>query len=281
MITIAFRFDDPSETSNQEVEASILDALRTHRACCTFAVIPFRMVDGERKGLSVERAHPLVKASQEGLIEPALHGYAHVPIKPEEKRRSEFAGIASDGQRTMVREGRAHLESVFGMAVTGFVPPWNSYDITTLRILDQAGFKYLSAGRRATVDPKGKIKLLPFTVHLNEIKHAIAEARQFIKASPVIVVVMHHYDFKESGADQAFTNIAEFSNMLSQLVCQADIKLRTLRDVSEMMISPNSAIWQYGIREKNNLIARLVPKHSFVNAPLWRCMLAKGLPFWQ
>jgi hypothetical protein len=40
MIRLAFRFDDPSETSNQLVEAGIIDALRRHRACATFAVIP-------------------------------------------------------------------------------------------------------------------------------------------------------------------------------------------------------------------------------------------------
>lgn len=275
MITIAFRLDDPSETSNQEVEAGILDVLRAHRASCTFAVIPFRIADGKRIPLSVERARPLVNAAQEGVIEPALHGYVHTRIHPEMALPSEFVGRSRDEQQAMIREGRAHLESVFGKTVTGFVPPWNSYDITTLGILEQAGFKYLSAGWRAPSNPKGKVKILPLTVHLSEIPQAIAEARLFIKASPVIVVVMHHYDFMESGSDQALINIAEFSNMLSQLVCQVDIKLRTLAEISEFMISPDLPIRQNSIRAKHHLMTHLLPKHSFMNTSPWRVMLAK------
>jgi hypothetical protein len=40
MIQVALRFDDPSETSDQGVEASILDALHEHDSCATFSVIP-------------------------------------------------------------------------------------------------------------------------------------------------------------------------------------------------------------------------------------------------
>ena len=276
MITVAFRLDDPSETSNQEVEAGILDALRAHHAQCTFAVIPFCMADGNRIPLSVERARPLVLAAQEGVIEPALHGYAHTRIHPEMAQPSEFLGRSHDEQQAMICEGRSYLESVFGKAVTGFVPPWNSYDCTTLEILEQAGFKYLSASLRAPATSKGRLKILPLTAHLNEIPQAIDEARRYILANPVIIVVMHHFDFAESGSEQALINIAKFSNMLSQLVCQADIKLRTLSEIAESMISPDLPLQQHSIRAKHHLMTHLLPKHSFLNASLWRGILAKS-----
>lgn len=275
MITVAFRLDDPSETSNQTVEAGILDAFRTLHAACTFAVIPFRIVDGKRIPLSAARARPLVDAAHAGVIEPALHGYVHARIHPEMATPSEFAGRPRDEQQRMIIEGRAHLESVFGRPVTGFVPPWNSYDSTTPGVLEEAGFKYLSASWHATANSKESIRILPLTVHLGEIPQAIDEARLYIKANPVIVVVMHHYDFMESGSDQASISLGEFSNLLSLIACQADIHLRTLAEISGLMISPDIPIRQHRLQKKHHLMARFLPKHSFLNASPWRGMLAK------
>lgn len=83
MIRLAFRFDDPSETSDQEIEAGVIEALRQHEVCATFAVIPFRMINGEKVPLSASRARPLVKAMQDGIIEIAQHGYLHLRRDPE------------------------------------------------------------------------------------------------------------------------------------------------------------------------------------------------------
>ncbi len=275
MITVAFRLDDPSETSNQTVEAGILDALRANRASCTFAVIPFRLVNGQRTPLSAERARPLVDAAREGVIEPSLHGFVHARIHPEAAQPSEFVGRSYEDQRTMIREGRAHLESVFGKPVVGFVPPWNSYDSTTIRILEEAGFKYVSAGWRAPSKPHGQVKTLPLTVHLSEIPQALDEARRFIKARPVIVVVMHHYDFEESGSDQASTSVPEFASLLSQLICQSDVKLQTLAEISGFMAGPELSVRQHNVRAIHPLMARFLPKHCFLNASPWRAMLTK------
>lgn len=277
MITVAFRLDDPSETSNQEVEAGILDALRTYRIPCTFAIIPFRMMDGKKTALSKERARPLVAATRDGIIEPALHGYLHVRTHPEMAQPSEFLGRLRDEQQSMISEGRAHLESIFDQPVKGFVPPWNSYDNITLQILAKDGFKYLSAGWHAPKTSKEHIKILPLTAHLSDIQEAVNEARCFIKANPIIVVVMHHYDFSESGSKQAVTHITKFSNTISWLTSQSDIKLRTLSEISECMTSANAPIRQHRIREKHRLLASILPKHSFLNTTLWRGMLASPL----
>jgi peptidoglycan/xylan/chitin deacetylase (PgdA/CDA1 family) len=275
MITVAFRLDDPSETSNQEVEAGILDVLRALHTPCTFAVIPFRMLDGKRIGLSAERARPLVDAAHEGIIEPALHGYVHVRALPEMTQPSEFSGRPHEEQRSMILEGRTHLETVFGQAITGFIPPWNSYDKNTFEILETEGFKYLSSGWRAPSHVKGKIKALPLTAHLGDIPQAIAEARRFISAHPIIVVVMHHYDFAESGSEQSIINLKEFSNTVSGLVKKSDINIQTLAQVSKIMSCTDLPIRQYRMRSKNRLMAHLLPKYSFMSTSLWQGMLAK------
>ena len=279
MITLAFRLDDPSETSNQELEAEILDVLYTHRVPCTFAIIPFRIVDEKRISLSLERARPLIAATREGFIEPALHGYVHVRIDSEMIQPSEFSGRSKNEQFVMISEGRAHLESIFDQSVNGFVPPWNSYDKTTVQILEASGFRYISASWRAPKTNKGHIKMLPLTAHLNHLNEAVNEARRFSKANPVIVVVMHHYDFAESRSNMAVTHISDLSDKISWLADQPDIKIRTLTEISESMTSSDTAIRQYRIRNKYSLFSSMLPKHSFLNTTPWRGMLAK--PFFS
>jgi predicted deacetylase len=276
MIRLAFRFDDPSETSNQEIEWGIIEALRRHQTSANFAVIPFRMVDGAKIALSEQRALPLVEAARDGIIEVALHGHAHVRIHPDMERPSEFVGRSKSEQQAMIQEGRAHLESVFGKAITGFVPPWNSFDSVTLSILEQSGFKYVSAGWAPLAKSSGKIKFLPLTAHLTEMKLAVHEARKFIKADPVIVVVMHHYDFVESGSSKAVISLMEFSNILSWLKGQDDIKIRTLTEISDMMISRDTALQQHRIRAMSRLFEHLIPKHSFMSTSPWRGMFSKA-----
>jgi predicted deacetylase len=277
LITVAFRLDDPSETSNQDVEAGILDALRVHQATCTFAVIPFRMFDGRKTPLSVARARPLVRAAEEGLIEPALHGYIHASRYPELAPPSEFSGLSHDEQRSMIKEGRAHLETVFGMEVSGFIPPWNSYDGITVEVLEQEGLRYLSASWLAPLTPRRSLRILPFTARLGLLSQALNEAAAFTRANPVIVIVMHHYDFAESGSDQASTNTNEFSNLLSCLTSRSDIRIQTLAEISNSMACPDLPIRQHRFRSRHHFMSHLLPRLSFVNNSPWRDMLAKML----
>lgn len=277
MIRVALRLDDPSETSHQGVEAGILDALLKHQACATFAVIPFRMVDGQRLALSKARAKPLIEAAYAGIIEVALHGHRHVRLQPEPASPSEFAGRQESEQHALIAEGRAVLETVFSKSITGFVPPWNSFDIATLRVLEEFDFRYVSAGWDAPKGYCGPLKLLPLTAHLNDIPTALVEARRFIKGNPVIVIVLHHYDFAESGSEHSITDMHGFDATLANLSGEPDVTLCRLGEIAANFGATSRPIRQRQLWGRYVRLRRLLPRHSILDSPLWRGMIAGAL----
>jgi len=133
LIRLALRFDDPSPTSHRGVEEGVLRTLQRSGARATVAVIPFR--DGAQGRLALDReqtAH-LLAAQARGHVEIALHGHSHRCRGPAHPRPSEFVGVDAREQATLIAEGARHLRGLFGHeAISGFVPPWNSYDDATL-----------------------------------------------------------------------------------------------------------------------------------------------------
>lgn len=142
---IAFRFDDPSVTSDQCIEQGVLEALQEYGACATFACIPFRVVGGMRKAFSPSRAEPLIDAFRAGIIELAQHGHSHQNMCSRPPF-SEFVGRGATDQYSLLYEGLQELTTVFGERPRGFVPPWNTFDAVTLDSLNTLGFEWISSG---------------------------------------------------------------------------------------------------------------------------------------
>jgi predicted deacetylase len=241
MILVALRFDDPSATSQHELEMAIFERLRVHGLPATVATIPVRRYEGRYVALNEDNAAHLINAQRNGIIEIAQHGYSHEERgKTADESPSEFAGLARDEQARLIGAGRELLERLFGCEITGFVPPWNTCDGTTTSIISDQGFRYLSAGRKAPTDKK--LKGLPRTCQLINIEAAVEEARCYAWLHPVVIAVMHHYDFRESGASDAPTDLDGFSGRLDWLVSQPDIRvvsLDTLSREASRIIDPN------------------------------------------
>lgn len=230
MIRLAFRLDDPSATSNQEVEARILDSLARHGLCASFAVIPFRGTQEAPLPLTRARAQLMREAAASGVLDIALHGHAHRDVAGG-GRPSEFSGVPTAQQRRLLEQGRALLENVFERPVTGFVPPWNSFDAATLDALESLGFNHVSSNLAHSPMRPTSLRLLPLTCHLPELKAAIAEARRFARLQPVVIVVMHHYDFP-GGDAPVFREPAEFDALLAWIAAQEDLEVNTLTQLA-------------------------------------------------
>jgi peptidoglycan/xylan/chitin deacetylase (PgdA/CDA1 family) len=273
LIRLAFRFDDPSETSHQGVEAGILGVLRKHHACATFGVIPYRIVEGQRKALSEARAKPLIEAAHEGIIEIAQHGYVHTRIRPEPAPPSEFTGRPKNEQHTLITEGRTHLERIFGQAIIGFIPPWNSYDTSTLQVLEHNNFRYVSAGWKTPSGYCGPLKQFPLTTHLNNISTSLSEARRFIKANPVIVIVMHHYDFAESESDSPIIDIPRFADLLKELTGLKGVMLCRLRDITDDFGATARSIRHHHLWAGSTRLHHILPRQCILDTSLWRTLL--------
>ena len=116
MITVSFRYDDPSPNGDHLLDKGIIDVLSRHAISACFAVIPYRKIEtGERIKWTKELAEYLIDAQKFGTIEIAQHGCYHARLNVTKKNSpSEFFGIPLKDQITAIREGLIHLESIFG-----------------------------------------------------------------------------------------------------------------------------------------------------------------------
>lgn len=224
-VTVFFRFDDPSETSATAVEAGLIEVLRNNGCCATFAVIP-AVTEGSyhqaghrgTQPLGQEKARFLNDAAAHGAIDIALHGFDHRTVA-KTSPHSEFVGLELEEQATKIRNGKAMLERLTGSNTGVFVPPWNAYDQGTLVALEREGLTCLSANRFGPARDNA-LRYLPITTDLAEMREAVVAAGNSGDPNPIVGVLMHAYDFKESGDSRAFTSYQAFDEELRWLLAQ-------------------------------------------------------------
>lgn len=239
-ITVFFRYDDFSETSAAVVDTGLIEALRRQAVPCTFAVIPavttgsFRDPDvTENRPLGAAKLALLRSAIRDGVVDISLHGLHH-RTRFRDGPHSEFIGLNRIQQADMIREGKQMLEQQLGVPVRGFVPPWNNYDANTLAALQDSAIEGLSANRYSPCLDREGIRYLPITIETHELRSAIARARSSAERDPIIGVLLHPYDFKESGDSRARMSCVEFEQELEWLNTQSDVSIRS---VSQLLVS--------------------------------------------
>jgi peptidoglycan/xylan/chitin deacetylase (PgdA/CDA1 family) len=239
MIAVCFRLDDPSASSDHDLESDILELFaRFHVPLCV-AAIPFaRDPDRESIPLSAQNAGHLLQAERAGVVEIAQHGHSHVHRGMARSGvRSEFAGVPAAEQARIIEEGRKHLEAVIGHEIYGFVPPWNTYDYATTEILAAAGFEYLSAGRQ--VIQHAVLPVIPSTCGLRDVRETAERALCFGELAPVLVVVFHPDDFEEfrspprDDEPPPFTSLRELAGLLDWVTTNRDVQLETISAIAQ------------------------------------------------
>jgi len=279
MIRVALRLDDPSETSDHALEKAIIEVLARQGMRATFAVIPFKVVAGNLVPFSPERASHLVEAEREGIVEIAMHGFSHT----DRRRRpdgppSEFWGVSEMEQVNMLQRGLAHMRTLFAEKQYGFVPPWNSFDKGTLRALAHLGFGYVSAGWEVECDRDTRMAILPRTCHLPDARQAVEEARRYRHLSPMVIVVMHHDDFAESGAENPISSLEELEQLLAWFGAQSGVDVQPVRQLAAGLTARECmrAIRTHEIRQRLHWrLQSHLPARCFVPVPLRRAILKR------
>lgn len=249
-ITLVFRFDDISAHSNLHLEEQVLGAFAMRRMPLTLAVIPM-LASGSVYDPGAQAGDPLPeakirllrKAIETGLFEAALHGYAHQTLRGRLASiltgfggtYSEFAGAEDLEQRRKIERGRVLLETQLGTSVSTFVPPWNSYDEGTLSALEKAGFRTLSADRRGPSPEKSRLRYLPRTCGLAEVRAGIYAARRSRADDPVIVALFHPSDFAHDGAKGGDFSLARLGSLLDWVGGQDDVRVLTLDEAARVL----------------------------------------------
>ncbi len=237
-INVIFRFDDPSSRSSTETELRVIDAFREHNASITFGVIPF-MCAGNVNDTSPQDVVPFSpkkgklfkKAIDEGVLDISLHGYSHQTRDAVHK--GEFRGLDYDSQLEKLSKGKKLLKEMTGISVTAFVPPWNQYDLNTIKALKVLGFSTLSAAIPGKAPNNSNLNFLPCTSTLSDLRDAVKEARVSSDRQPLIVVLFHEYDFREASKQRGIFSFSEFYDLLSWLTSQEDVQILSVSQASK------------------------------------------------
>lgn len=233
-IIVVLRFDDYSSRSATDMEVKLINAFQQHGISCTFGVIPYtcaRDHDNSRPQdvvpLTPTKASILRNAIKAGILDVAQHGYTH--------QRGEFCGLDYTSQVKRMSKGKNLLEQMLGTQVSTFIPPFNSYDLNTIRALETLGFRCISAGRNGDAKESSALKFLPANCGLPQLRDSVESARSVPEAQPIIVVLFHLYDFLEVDKKRGRLTYQEFIELLSWLTSQEDVYTGSIEQATKMV----------------------------------------------
>lgn len=232
-ITVIFRYDDVSASSPVDIELKLIEAFRAVESSITIGVIPFRCA-GNTRDPSPKQLMPLTPTKKsilkqgydDGILDIALHGYSHQTYDAEQI--TEFSGLDYSIQLEKIAKGKKFLEDIIQAPVTTFIPPWNSYDLNTIFVLEKLGFSILSAGKGGLTTKDSKLKFMPATCGLPGLQEAIETSRKSAMKHDIIIVLFHGYDFIEGNKEKGIMTIREFSDILCWLNSQKDICISSI-----------------------------------------------------
>ena len=227
MIHVAFRFDDPSENSDHELEKDIIKLCCKYRVPINFAVIPFKKINGNVTPFSAHKAAHLIDAHRDGSIEISQHGYLHINNQGDQSVPSEFIGASLSQQEHWIKSGKEVIDGLFGKSVRGFVPPFNSFDEKTLQVIKELDFSFLSAGWDLPGISTLPYPIIPRTNQLFNAPETIKAAKKYTQLNPIIVVVLHPYDFTEIS-----NALALLENIFKQLLFDDDLTVTSLNKIA-------------------------------------------------
>ena len=252
-ITVVFRFDDPSAVSSTETELKVIGIFKKHHFPLTFSVVPFRCAGSTRDitpekllPFSEEKATLFKSAIAEGTIDIAQHGYSHQMRNI--KMWTEFYGMDYEEQKSRLNKGKIYLENLFGVTIEAFIPPYNTYDINTIKALDVLAFKTLSAGVHGDITNKYALNYIPMSIRLHQVVDKVKKARKTLDSKPLIVVMFHEYDFLNidiEGIPRKIITFEKLDSVLTWLERQDDVAVVALNDVSKKIDDVSSNRFKY------------------------------------
>jgi len=150
------------------------EVLRRHGAKADLMIVPFNVSKSDGRWVAYNETHSreleeIRIALANGVIEIGAHGATHMtpfqhffieersidPMKLTSVLRYEFGLDANTGKQISFEVQKEHLKILtkvigewFSVQPTVFTPPWHVYDVNTLIIARQLGYKYVSADLR-------------------------------------------------------------------------------------------------------------------------------------
>jgi peptidoglycan/xylan/chitin deacetylase (PgdA/CDA1 family) len=251
---VVFRYDDYSAISNTAFESKIFKLFSSHNMPITVGVIPISVsenaYDPQAQGLielSPEKIELLKNHTEQGLVDVALHGFAHQVSTSQQ--RTEFAGVPIESQEQKLISGKKFLEKSLGTAIDIFIPPWNSYDLNTLTALSNSGFSTISASEIGDADENTPLFFIPATCAPSDVKNGVSAANKLSYDKPLMVVLFHAYDFKEIDEARGTITFQEFSEIIDWLSAQKNVNIITVDQATKLI--PDLTAQRYLMAQTN------------------------------
>ena len=240
MINIALRFDDPSISSNHDLEKEVIAICSRHDVKINFAVIPFKIINQNLSPLTTDAAKHLVDAEMNGLIEISQHGHSHQNNATTNTTPSEFKGRPIEEQVELIKTGKSLLDSIFIQQDRGFVPPWNTFDYNTLLATNQLRFRYISGGWEIPKNHKASgAKIIPRTTQVSDIRQNIKQYKLYSPLKPILVAVLHHYDFIESESNNGKFSLNEFEETIKIASSSRHVNMTSQNNIAQTLTTKN------------------------------------------
>ncbi|MCE5270545.1 DUF2334 domain-containing protein [bacterium] len=233
-LSVMFRYDDCSARSDIEAELALLEVFRSHGARVTFALTPIVCAgDGYSTAPQPELPYPSERAEalspflRDSTLELALHGLRHQNgLSGGHPWRSDFVGVGyseffgldREAQAEKITRGADYLESAFGARPRIFVPPWNSYDRSTVSALEGCGLSCLSAGTRGEAPEGSSLAFLPATCdNLGRLREVVRLWQSQGSPEAALVVMLHAslFDGSRARTDSVLTDVNSTLGWLS------------------------------------------------------------------
>lgn len=239
-VNVVFRYDDYSANSLTDAELKIIETFRKHNIPISFGVIPFKVAGDvhdpspqDLLPLDTLKGEILKKGYKDGILDITMHGYAHQTNSTE--YLSEFANLDYEEQVKILSAGREYLQNVTGAQVTTFLPPWNTYDMNTLTALEASGFSTLSANKKGLVAKGSNLNYLPVSCDLTELKDAVKAARKSSDNQPLIVALLHDYDFLDFNDVLGVLTFQQFYEVMDWVSAQRDVNILSISQAAEVI----------------------------------------------
>jgi len=240
MINVALRFDDPSITSDHKLEFEVIKICARYGVKINLAVIPFKSIQKTIHPLTSIAAKHMIDAEKKGWIEISQHGYSHQKYKPSPAGPSEFKHRPFKEQLNLLSEGKDLLDGIFKTKKRGFVPPWNTFDSNTMLAAKELDFDFISAGWETPYNLKEhNIMVLPRTGQVSDLINDAKRFKPYSALSPIIISVMHHYDFIESNENNPKFSLHEFEEIIKSITSMKHVRVTSLSNISKNLTSKN------------------------------------------
>ena len=181
-----------------------------------------------------------------GWVEIAQNGYKHVINYSNDHFKSEFYGRSYEEQNREIAEGRKIVQQITGHTPTTFIPPWDSFDHHTTQVLSALGYNCVAPSRYGFFNTNNPtLAYIPHTTYpqylqetLEKIRFDQVNGKEFTQAELTAVVIIHDYDFTESGKkpvenDRETLTLQQFELLIQQTVTNQDLQLATVAQLAK------------------------------------------------